>query len=217
MNICSVEKCWEKAIIKGLCKKHYQRLKEYGRFHKVLTGNKTKHPLYDIWNAKVRKVLTEEWKDFEKFVKDVGEKPKNTYLARIRVNEQYGPNNFWWKPLFLALDGENNKDRKERQRKELIKANPNLRRIANYKHQFNLTLDRYNELLKQQNEVCAICKRKETAKHKSGKIIYLAVDHCHKTNKIRGLLCTKCNIGIGSARDDVTILEAMIDYLKKHQ
>ena len=42
----------------------------------------------------------------------------------------------------------------------------------------------------------------------------LAVDHCHKTGKIRGLLCTKCNIGLGYFNDDVILLKNSIRYLE---
>lgn len=41
------------------------------------------------------------------------------------------------------------------------------------------------------------------------------VDHCHETNKIRGLLCGKCNTLLGNAADSIEILEASIEYLQK--
>jgi hypothetical protein len=43
------------------------------------------------------------------------------------------------------------------------------------------------------------------------------VDHCHKTNKRRGLLCHKCNVGLGMVQDSVEHLEKLIAYLIKHQ
>lgn len=57
--------------------------------------------------------------------------------------------------------------------------------------------------------VCAICKRPETI-NKS-----LAVDHCHLTNTIRGLLCTNCNIALGKMGDSIEILKSAIAYLEK--
>ena len=58
--------------------------------------------------------------------------------------------------------------------------------------QFGITLDTYEEMLKSQNNVCAICFRPETFEMK-GTIHSLAVDHDHVTGKIRGLLCRACN------------------------
>ena len=77
----------------------------------------------------------------------------------------------------------------------------------------------YEKMLVSQNGVCAICKKEETSIHpfkKHGSIIKrLAVDHCHKTGKIRGLLCERHNKGLGFFQDSIEILEAAILYLKK--
>ncbi len=81
------------------------------------------------------------------------------------------------------------------------------------KREFGITNEQYNEMLVFQNYVCAICCQPETATLK-GAIKRLAVDHCHETNKIRGLLCQGCNQAIGYARDNTEILTRMIDYLK---
>ena len=67
-------------------------------------------------------------------------------------------------------------------------------------------------MLNLQNNSCSICK-----KHKDEFTYHLVVDHCHTTGKIRGLLCKKCNLGIGHLNDDITILENSIEYLKKHK
>lgn len=72
------------------------------------------------------------------------------------------------------------------------------------------------ELAKQQGDLCAICNSPETTKGRSGKIWNLSVDHCHKTGKVRALLCTKCNILIGTANENLEILRAAIEYLQKH-
>lgn len=42
------------------------------------------------------------------------------------------------------------------------------------------------------------------------------IDHCHETGKVRGVLCSQCNLGLGHFRDDVTYLENAISYLEKH-
>jgi hypothetical protein len=77
-----------------------------------------------------------------------------------------------------------------------------------------ISLEEYDELLNSQEGVCAICGKPETRIQK-GKVTPLAVDHDHKTGEIRGLLCSKCNLGIGCLNDDIKILEAAINYLRK--
>jgi len=76
----------------------------------------------------------------------------------------------------------------------------------------------YLELLNEQKELCKICGLPETSKSTrpdSQKINKrLAIDHCHKTNKIRGLLCHKCNGMIAFAKDSIDILQSAINYLK---
>lgn len=66
--------------------------------------------------------------------------------------------------------------------------------------------DRWQKLYNKQHGLCAICK-KQTKK--------LKVDHCHKTCLVRGLLCNKCNLGIGFFNDSITLLEQAIVYLKQ--
>lgn len=67
-----------------------------------------------------------------------------------------------------------------------------------FKHKYGLTEQQYEELLLKQNNVCAICHEKETITDGHTKQLKkLSVDHCHLTKKIRGLLCSGCNVGIG--------------------
>jgi hypothetical protein len=83
------------------------------------------------------------------------------------------------------------------------------------KKKYGITLKEYNELLESQNYVCSICGKKENHIHnKTKKKTDLAVDHCHDTGKIRGLLCTNCNIGIGYFKNNSDLLIAAAEYLK---
>lgn len=81
---------------------------------------------------------------------------------------------------------------------------------------YNITPEEYNKILTQQNGVCAICFTKETVDRK-GKKYDLCVDHCHETNTIRGLLCRKCNSGLGLLGDSLDTLKKAISYLEKHK
>jgi hypothetical protein len=75
--------------------------------------------------------------------------------------------------------------------------------------EYGITPEEFNNMLLQQRGKCAICGILQSA---TGK--FLHVDHCHKTGKIRGLLCHKCNYALGFLRDSIEIAEAAIEYLK---
>ena len=73
-----------------------------------------------------------------------------------------------------------------------------------------LELSPYEFMLKNQSGVCAICEKKCS----SGRA--LAIDHDHSTNKVRGLLCNRCNRGLGMFMDDPKLLSTAALYLKKY-
>lgn len=83
------------------------------------------------------------------------------------------------------------------------------------KRYYGIDLAKYQEMLLAQNGVCAICFKPETSVV-NGKIKPLAVDHCHDSEKIRGLLCARCNQAVGLFGEDVNVLSSAIDYLRKH-
>lgn len=70
--------------------------------------------------------------------------------------------------------------------------------------EYKLTMPQYVEILNKQNNCCAICNR----------TVELVVDHDHQTKKVRGLLCIKCNTGLGKFNDDFEILLRAIKYLE---
>ena len=83
---------------------------------------------------------------------------------------------------------------------------------SSIKRRYSIDYDYYLELLEAQNNSCAICKDTLSGNSRtSGKLF---VDHCHTTNKVRGLLCSRCNHGLGHFRDDQNLLQKAIEYLK---
>lgn len=82
-------------------------------------------------------------------------------------------------------------------------------RNSHLKKRYGITIDDYEQMLKDQNNKCAICGNGHT-KGTRGK---LYIDHCHKTNKVRGLLCQKCNSAIGLLGDNKTLLKKALKYL----
>ena len=92
---------------------------------------------------------------------------------------------------------------------------PDVNKRYNLKKSFGLSVEDYTAMLESQGGVCAICKQPETT-IRAGKVQALAVDHCHTTGKIRGLLCNSCNRALGKFKDDVSIVKSAVAYLEEH-
>jgi hypothetical protein len=78
------------------------------------------------------------------------------------------------------------------------------------KNTYGLEPGQYNEMFNAQQGCCKICNTHQTQLKRK-----LFVDHCHETGAVRGLLCQPCNTLLGQAKDDITILQNAIAYLKK--
>jgi hypothetical protein len=78
-------------------------------------------------------------------------------------------------------------------------------RAETLSQRYGLTIDSHAALLEEQGHTCKICKEPARLLH---------VDHCHVTGKVRGILCIKCNTGLGHFRDDVELLKTAIAYLE---
>jgi len=89
--------------------------------------------------------------------------------------------------------------------------NPEKLRSFELKRRYGISAEEYDDLYKYQNGLCAICGKAEDERK------WLSVDHNHKSGNIRGLLCVKCNTGIGALRDDVDVLKKAILYLEEHK
>ncbi len=80
------------------------------------------------------------------------------------------------------------------------------------KYNYGITIQEYDKILAEQNGVCAICGSSETG----WKYPWFHVDHCHKTGKVRGLLCQRCNPGIGIFYENPEILRRAAVYIESH-
>lgn len=89
----------------------------------------------------------------------------------------------------------------------LTRTKPTKRQIKNWnlKRVHKLSIETYEEMCAKQDHKCLICKE-------TPEILY--VDHCHKSGKIRGLLCSACNVGLGCFRDKTESLDAAKKYLE---
>ena len=104
------------------------------------------------------------------------------------------------------------KNSKNKQEKSNFCHDPSLYKLdMELQTYYKITLDRYNEIFEEQKGCCAICK-----KHQIEFKRRLFVDHNHDTGKVRGLLCNKCNGGIGLLGDSINTVENALTYLKIH-
>lgn len=74
---------------------------------------------------------------------------------------------------------------------------------------YNIMTSQWRRLFRNQMSRCAICKTE-----KPGSVAGWATDHCHATGRVRGILCLKCNTGIGHFNDNPVLMQAAIDYLR---
>jgi len=82
--------------------------------------------------------------------------------------------------------------------------------------EYGLTRARYDELLAKQNGKCAICGADNSGVvRQNGEYRRMCVDHDHKTGKLRGLLCTRCNLVLGYIKDQPDLLPMFIEYLTR--
>lgn|SRR5574343_135257 len=116
----------------------------------------------------------------------------------------------------IRLDNPEFRQKQRDRSKQWRKDNPERAYLTDFKkhliRNYGITYIQYESMLKNQNNVCKICKNPESLKLRK-RINKLAVDHCHKTGKIRGLLCFKCNVSL--ARIEFAGIKSFLDYLNE--
>jgi hypothetical protein len=89
---------------------------------------------------------------------------------------------------------------------------PSIRRDRRLRNQFGIGADEFDSILERQGGRCAICLA-ECTTAKGGR--RAVVDHCHRTGRLRKILCSECNLGLGKFRDDPELLEQAARYLRE--
>ena len=223
-SACMISDCDSYVVSNGLCDKHRKRLEKHGHTKQTRPndwGKRESHPLYSSWInlRRFRGVqLCKSWhSDFWKFVEQAPVKPEERCLLRpIDGDAVIDKNNCEW--IIPAT-------RKTEDEKEFLKnwarldreQNPDKYRSKHLLKHYGITLEDFNQMKCNQDDKCLICNNNETALNPStGKARELAVDHCHKTGKVRGLLCTSCNTALGNFKDDISLLEKAAVYLKSN-
>ena len=118
-------------------------------------------------------------------------------MARIMTTEERSAN---WRKWYVDHKDENDEYRRGRI----------------LKHFYGITIEDYNRMLNAQGGLCAICGLTEVAEGDKQRVKYLSVDHCHETDEVRGLLCRRCNSGLGFFSDDIKLLHKATNYLESY-
>jgi hypothetical protein len=93
-------------------------------------------------------------------------------------------------------------------RRARAKVHPDVFKDYNLRTNYGISIEEYNRMAAAQKGVCKICARPEKGTRR------LAVDHCHTTSAVRGLLCRECNLGLGYFKDSITTLRLAVLYLE---
>lgn len=101
--------------------------------------------------------------------------------------------------------------------KRIIKRSKRALKSRDLKKDHGITIETYECMLRDQDYKCAICFKQETATHLNGRLKMLCVDHDHATNKIRGLLCNRCNSALGYIYESFDTAMNMAKYIMKHK
>lgn len=96
----------------------------------------------------------------------------------------------------------------EKNRDKILKS----KKEARLWKQYGMTTARYDQMVKEQGGLCLVCGDPPRGRFKK-----LHIDHCHKTGKVRGLLCVGCNRAAGYLSDDHIRARSLADYLEHHQ
>lgn len=143
------------------------------------------------------------------FTDDEAESRRNSRLEYRR--RYYAANKEKWK-----LDHQQNREQRLAQRRAKYRHDPEVKKGQDLKRQFGIGMPDYFAMLASQGGVCAVCLGSERSiDPRTKEKRMLAVDHCHKTGRVRGLLCSHCNRGIGMLKDSPTLLRAALNYLEK--
>lgn len=221
-GVCSVDGCGRPHAARGFCDLHHQRVLTTGDPEQTKRpdswGAKHKHPLFNRWSHMMRHRASHpvagEWQDFLRFALDIGEPPDpKAKLFAADESKPIGPDNFIWKAAFTQrVEGEDEQTFKARRARAYRHVHKGRDRKYQVKVLYGLSPEQVDELYVRQQGACAICGQSEKNLIR-GRILRLAIDHCHSTGAVRGLLCHQCNTGLGNFRDNPALLQRAIEYL----
>lgn len=206
--MCSIDGCENRVEARGLCRKHY------GRWYRHGDAEVGDHRTSEF---RPKGICSIEGCGKEHYAKDLC---FNHYAKARRP----GKATYECANCGTSFESQRRKDgnrfctRKCKEKFWNASGNnrPTMRRYA-FKSLYGLSIEEYHAIRAQQGDACAICRRSEPNGRVSEHSVefWLAVDHDHKTGRVRGLLCGGCNRGLGQFQDDVELLQKAIAYLNR--
>ena len=123
---------------------------------------------------------------------------------KILGREEYQRNKATYKKY-----AKKNKEKRRKRNKAWRDKNPDKMKFYRIKTKYGIGVDEYRKLLSEQDNCCCICGVDFSAAKP-------VVDHCHESGSIRGILCARCNVGIGMFRESIDSLSNAIIYLSRY-
>lgn len=202
-GFCVIDGCAKKAIGRGWCSTHYSRWQRKG------------DPLAP---SRLDWVECSE-AECEKRASSQGRCLTCHRRWRYRTDEAYRAKrntaNRRWNEAHMATLLRVGRERHSRLSDEVRRTRSDRVRDGHLRRKYGITSADYEALHDAQGGVCGICKLPEMFDDpKSGRPRLLSVDHCAETGAVRGLLCFRCNRGIGQFRDDAALLTSAAAYLQ---
>jgi hypothetical protein len=201
VNICKDTDCNEKHEAKGYCKRHYA---VFLRRSKSKTRTKGCNFSTCTRDNHIYQYCLEHYEEYLKLIKQGTRrcmgcekiKPRDEFITVKR-------NKTGISARCKKCSSENNYIR--------YPVSPEESKKYRLKKFYNMSLDDYNQLLKIQGEVCAVCLQPETSLNHNKTVRSLAVHHNHETGKVIALCCVRCNRGMGYLGDDPELLRRAAD------
>ena len=188
-----MDDCWTAVYAKGLCNRHYRRLKQHGDPSVLI-----KQPIERTATHK-QCVTCRELLPYEAFNRRSAAKDGRQAMCRVCTSNASGS---WY---------DANRAKAREDAKRWNQENPELALDHHYKSRYGITNADFLAKNELQAGLCAICHKPQP----NGRRLY--VDHNHYTGEVRGLLCRSCNNGIGNFAEDLGLLAAAASYLRQYQ
>lgn len=139
---------------------------------------------------------------------------KRQFSDEERLQRKREANRLYASRVRALMSPQDAEKRREYHRKYMAVNGHKYKQTREYRfiQKYGMTETDYDRMFSEQRGVCAICKNPETRKTKSGHISPLVIDHNHKTEEVRALLCHNCNSAFGLVKENITVLQGMIEY-----